>query len=41
MSLSTLSLPVSPELKVTDFGLLDTHSQTIIPLMEAENDHTN
>ena len=34
MSLSTLSLPVSPELKVTDYGMLDTYHQTIVPLME-------
>lgn len=41
MSLSTLSLPVSPELKVTDFGLLDTYNQTIIPLMEENDENTN
>lgn len=34
MSCSTLSLPVSPELKITDKGLLDTKTQEIIPLVE-------
>lgn len=34
MSFSTLSLPVSPELKITDKGLLDTRTQEIIPLVE-------
>jgi len=34
MSFSTLSLPVSPELKITDKGLIDTASQSIIDLFE-------
>jgi len=34
MSCSTLSLPVSPQLKITDRGLIDTETQTIIPLVE-------
>ena len=34
MSMSTLALPVSPELKLTDFGLLDVKSQGQIPLIE-------
>lgn len=34
MSMSTLALPVSPELKMTDFGLLDVKSQVQIPLIE-------
>lgn len=34
MSFSTLSLPVSPEIKITDRGMIDTYTQTIIPLME-------
>lgn len=34
MSMSTLALPVSPELKITDFGLLDVKSQEQIPLIE-------
>lgn len=34
MSMSTLALPVTPELKMTDFGLLDTKSQERIPLIE-------
>lgn len=34
MSMSTLALPVSPELKMTDFGLLDVKSQEKVPLIE-------
>lgn len=34
MSISTLSLPVSPQLKVSDRGLIDTKTQKIIPLVE-------
>lgn len=34
MSMSTLALPVSPELKLTDFGLLDVKSQSRIPLIQ-------
>lgn len=33
MSMSTLALPVSPELKITDFGLLDVRSQKRVPLI--------
>lgn len=33
MSFSTLSLPVSPELKVTDVGMIKTKTQEIIPLV--------
>lgn len=32
MSLCTLSLPVSPELKITDRGLIDVNSSKIVPL---------
>ncbi|MCC2875349.1 amidohydrolase family protein [Lachnoclostridium pacaense] len=35
MSMSTLGLPVSPELKLTDYGLLDVRSQEPRPLIEA------
>lgn len=35
MSMSTLALPVSPELKLTDYGLLDVKSQERVPLIEA------
>lgn len=35
MSFSTLSLPVSPQLKITDFGMMDVHTHELIPLMEA------
>lgn len=34
MSFSTLSLPVSPALKVTDVGLIETKTQKIIPLIQ-------
>ena len=34
MSMSTLALPVSPSLKLTDYGLLDVKSQERIPLIE-------
>lgn len=34
MSCSTLSLPVSPQLKITDRGLIDTKTQKILPLVE-------
>ncbi|MDY3974851.1 MAG: adenine deaminase C-terminal domain-containing protein [Veillonella caviae] len=34
MSLSTLGLPVSPYVKVTDKGLIDVKKQCIIPLIE-------
>ena len=34
MSFSTLSLPVSPELKVTDIGMINTKTQGIVPLIE-------
>lgn len=34
MSFSTLSLPVSPQLKVSDVGMIDTTTQKIIPLVE-------
>lgn len=34
MSISTLSLPVSPMIKVSDVGMIDTKKQTIIPLVE-------
>ena len=35
MSFSTLSLPVSPELKISDKGLIDTAAQKIVSLFEA------
>ena len=34
MSFSTLSLPVSPAIKITDKGLFDVRSQRKIPLLE-------
>ncbi len=34
MSFATLSLPVSPELKITDAGLIDCRRQQIIPCIE-------
>lgn len=36
MSMSTLALPVSPELKLTDYGLLDVRTQTRVELIEKE-----
>lgn len=36
MSMSTLALPVSPELKLTDYGLLDVRTQTRVELTEKE-----
>jgi adenine deaminase len=33
MSLSTLSLPVSPYVKLTDKGIIDVKNQTILPLI--------
>lgn len=35
MSMGTLALPVSPALKLTDYGLLDVKSQDKVPLIEA------
>ena len=35
MSMGTLALPVSPALKLTDYGLLDVKSQARVPLIEA------
>lgn len=37
MSFSTLSLPVSPAIKVTDKGMMDTKSQTFYPLVFPED----
>lgn len=37
MSFSTLSLPVSPAIKVTDVGMMDTKTQTFYPLVLAED----
>ena len=34
MSFATLSLPVSPELKITDAGLIDCRRQQIIPCID-------
>lgn len=34
MSFSTLSLPVSPAIKITDVGMLNTRTQEIIPLIQ-------
>ena len=34
MSMSTLCLPVSPRLKLTDFGLLEVKSQEKVPLIQ-------
>jgi adenine deaminase len=34
MSFSTLSLPVSPELKITDKGLIRVKTQEIVPLIK-------
>ncbi|MDQ0999693.1 adenine deaminase [Neobacillus niacini] len=36
MSFSTLSLPVSPVIKITDKGMMNVRSQLIIPLVEGE-----
>lgn len=33
MSFSTLSLPVSPEIKITDFGMMNTKTQKFYPLI--------
>ncbi|WP_078577506.1 adenine deaminase C-terminal domain-containing protein [Salipaludibacillus agaradhaerens] len=33
MSISTLSLPVSPALKITDFGLIDVNKGAVVPLV--------
>ncbi|MFW5437836.1 adenine deaminase [Paenibacillus apiarius] len=33
MSISTHSLPVSPALKLTDLGLIDTHAGQVVPLI--------
>ncbi|MDR0921351.1 MAG: amidohydrolase family protein [Lactobacillales bacterium] len=37
MSFSTLSLPVSPAIKVTDFGMMNTREQTFYPLIFPED----
>ena len=34
MSFSTLSLPVSPVIKITDKGMMNVRSQMMIPLVE-------
>jgi len=34
MSFSTLSLPVSPQIKITDFGMMDVHNHELIPIVE-------
>ena len=34
VSMSTLSLPVSPRLKLTDFGLLEVKTQEKVPLIQ-------
>lgn len=36
MSFSTLSLPVSPVIKITDKGMMNVRSQKMIPLVEGE-----
>lgn len=36
MSFSTISLPVSPVIKITDKGMMNVRSQTMIPLVEGE-----
>jgi adenine deaminase len=36
MSFSTLSLPVSPIIKITDKGMMNVRSQIMIPLVEDE-----
>ena len=36
MSMSTLALPVSPALKMTDYGYLDTRTQEAVPLIVRE-----
>ncbi|NWQ43613.1 amidohydrolase family protein [Bacillus sp. EB106-08-02-XG196] len=36
MSFSTLSLPVSPVIKITDKGMMNVRSQIMIPLVEGE-----
>lgn len=37
MSFSTLSLPVSPAIKITDYGMMDVHTHRLIPLMEVNH----
>lgn len=37
MSFSTLSLPVSPKIKITDFGMMDVHTHEHIPLVEDDD----
>ena len=37
MSFSTLSLPVSPVIKITDKGMMNVRSQMMIPLVEGED----
>lgn len=41
MSFSTLSLPVSPEIKVTDHGLIDTKTQNLLSLEVEELNEDN
>ncbi|PTQ83609.1 adenine deaminase [Trichococcus patagoniensis] len=36
MSFSTLSLPVSPAIKITDYGMMDVHTHATIPLIARE-----
>lgn len=36
MSFSTLSLPVSPAIKITDYGMMDVHTHAAIPLIARE-----
>lgn len=43
MSFATLSLPVSPEIKITDAGLIDVRTQRVLPLFvkEEQDDESN
>lgn len=41
MSFATLSLPASPEVKITDVGLIDVRTQTILPLIIREDKDEN
>ena len=41
MSFATLSLPASPEIKITDVGMIEVRTQKIIPLIVEEAEHEN
>lgn len=41
MSFATLSLPASPEIKITDKGLIEVRTQNILPLIIEEENHAD